>query len=365
MAFDPNYRWPYSIQINFGFQQQFGKALPSAPTMLVRSIARRRSTTTSTVRSSTSPQPAPAVQAARTRPRLAAMPTPAPPSITAGHSTRMFGAVGGEPASTATSYIIRSNQNSNYNGLQVTLEQRLTHHISAKRLLHLEQDAAEQHARRHRCGRTASSWTSTIPQLEYRQRSDQDRRHMMTMSFVWKPDYFDHSNRFVRTALNGWTVTRHLDGQQRSAIYRDHRQRQLLLAVRQQASQHRARQDSAHASTTAIRALRDGAVVRHVGLLPSRARCRLPGHRSSGSARQRRVPRSLTILDTGTSTLRSSATSTSTNSSLPASRRGLQRLQPRQPRRAHRLRSTAPPSARSPAAAAAQRIIQVGGRILF
>ena len=30
---------------------------------------------------------------------------------------------------------------------------------------------------------------------------------MMSMSFVWKPDYFDHFNRFVRTALNGWTVT--------------------------------------------------------------------------------------------------------------------------------------------------------------
>ena len=30
---------------------------------------------------------------------------------------------------------------------------------------------------------------------------------MMTMSFVWRPDYFDRYNRFVRTALNGWTVT--------------------------------------------------------------------------------------------------------------------------------------------------------------
>jgi hypothetical protein len=30
---------------------------------------------------------------------------------------------------------------------------------------------------------------------------------MMTMSFVWKPDYFDGYNRVVRTALNGWTVT--------------------------------------------------------------------------------------------------------------------------------------------------------------
>jgi hypothetical protein len=48
---------------------------------------------------------------------------------------------------------------------------------------------------------------ANYPQLEYRQRSDQDRRHMMTMSFVWKPDYFDGYNRFVRTAFNGWTVT--------------------------------------------------------------------------------------------------------------------------------------------------------------
>jgi hypothetical protein len=30
---------------------------------------------------------------------------------------------------------------------------------------------------------------------------------MMTMSFVCKPDYFDHYNRFVRTTLNGWTVS--------------------------------------------------------------------------------------------------------------------------------------------------------------
>ena len=30
---------------------------------------------------------------------------------------------------------------------------------------------------------------------------------MMTMNFVWKPDYFDAYNRFVKTALNGWTIT--------------------------------------------------------------------------------------------------------------------------------------------------------------
>ena len=39
------------------------------------------------------------------------------------------------------------------------------------------------------------------------QRASEDRRHMMTLSFVWKPDYFDRYNTFVRTAFNGWTVT--------------------------------------------------------------------------------------------------------------------------------------------------------------
>ena len=30
---------------------------------------------------------------------------------------------------------------------------------------------------------------------------------MMTMSFVWKPDYFDSYNRIVKTALNGWSIS--------------------------------------------------------------------------------------------------------------------------------------------------------------
>lgn len=30
---------------------------------------------------------------------------------------------------------------------------------------------------------------------------------MVTASFVWNPDYFTAYNRFVRTALNGWTIT--------------------------------------------------------------------------------------------------------------------------------------------------------------
>jgi hypothetical protein len=43
--------------------------------------------------------------------------------------------------------------------------------------------------------------------LEKRQRSDQDRRHMVSASVVWRPDYFSSFIRPVRMALNGWTIS--------------------------------------------------------------------------------------------------------------------------------------------------------------
>jgi hypothetical protein len=103
-------------------------------------------------------------------------------------------------------FIIRSNQNSNYNGLQVSIEQRITHHISA-RGYYTWSKTLQSNNLDSTGGLNGTFVDSNYPQLEYRQRSDQDRRHMMTMSFVWKPDYFDHYNRLVRTAFNGWTVT--------------------------------------------------------------------------------------------------------------------------------------------------------------
>ena len=96
-------------------------------------------------------------------------------------------------------FIIRSNQNSNYNGLQVTVEQRLTHHVSAKGYYSWSK-TLQSNTLDSTGGLNGIFVDANYPQLEYRQRSDQDRRHMMTMSFVWHPDYFDHFNRFVRTA---------------------------------------------------------------------------------------------------------------------------------------------------------------------
>jgi hypothetical protein len=103
-------------------------------------------------------------------------------------------------------FIIRSNQNSNYNGLQVTVEQRLTHHVSAKGYYSWSK-TLQSNTLDSTGGLNGTFVDANYPQLEYRQRSDQDRRNMMTMSFIWTPDYFDNFNRFVKLALNGWTVS--------------------------------------------------------------------------------------------------------------------------------------------------------------
>jgi hypothetical protein len=102
-------------------------------------------------------------------------------------------------------WVIRSNQNSNYNGLQLTVEQRLTHHVSAKGY-YTWSKTLQSNTLDSTSGLNGTFVDADYPWLEYRQRSDQDRRNMMTMSFVWTPNYFDKYNHIVRLALNGWSV---------------------------------------------------------------------------------------------------------------------------------------------------------------
>jgi len=205
VAFDPNYRWPYSVQLNFGFQQQLGKGFAFSA-YYVGSLNRK----TPLYNDINGPQFN--ITAAGTSGASCTDTTKAcgyaNSSATVNNRrplNQQFGASAAVPLYSNV-WIIRSNQNSNYNGLQVTLEQRLTHHVSAKGYYSWSK-TLQSNTLDSTGGLNGTFVDNNFPQLEYRQRSDQDRRHMMTMSFVWRPDYFDHYNRFVRTSLNGWTVT--------------------------------------------------------------------------------------------------------------------------------------------------------------
>jgi len=206
VAFDPHYRWPYSIQLNFGFQQQFGKGL-ALSVNYVGSL-NRKSPIYNDINAPQFNISAAGTSGASCPGDLTKACGYANNSNTVNNRRPLnsqFGASAAVPLYSNV-WIIRSNQNSNYNGLQVTLEQRITHHVSARGYYSWSK-TLQTNALDSTGGLNGVFVDANYPQLEYGQRSDQDRRHMMTMSFVWKPDYFDHYNRIVRTALNGWTVT--------------------------------------------------------------------------------------------------------------------------------------------------------------
>jgi hypothetical protein len=103
---------------------------------------------------------------------------------------------------------IRSSESANYHSLQVTIQKRLTKGFSAqgyyvwsKSLQSLDLDTN---------GNTGNS-AATEPEDNNnhwldRQRSDYDQRHVVAGSIVWKPHYnFDH--RALRLVVNDWTIT--------------------------------------------------------------------------------------------------------------------------------------------------------------
>jgi outer membrane receptor protein involved in Fe transport len=215
VAFDPNYRWPYSIQLNFGFQQQFGNNL-SVGVSYVGSLNRKTPLYNDINGPSFNVNPTTGLSgpACFTDPAHTIPDTNKACGYANSSSTvnnrRPLNSAPYNASATAPIYsnvwIIRSNQNSNYNGLQVTVEQRLTHHLSAKGYYSWSH-TLQSNTLDATSGLNGTFMDSNYPQLEYRQRSDQDRRQMMTMSFLWKTDYFTHFNRYVRTSLNGWAIS--------------------------------------------------------------------------------------------------------------------------------------------------------------
>jgi hypothetical protein len=205
VAFDPNYRWPYSIQLNFGWSQQLTKGL-AVEVNYVGALNRK----TPLYNDINGPQFN--VTAAGTSGASCTDTTKACGYANSNATVNnrrplnsMFGLSAAQPTYSNV-WIIRSNQNSNYNGLQATITQRITHRVSARGYYSWSK-TLQSNTLDSTGGLNGTFVDNNFAQLEYRQRSDQDRRHMMTMSFDWKPDYFDNANRFVRLALNGWTVT--------------------------------------------------------------------------------------------------------------------------------------------------------------
>jgi outer membrane receptor protein involved in Fe transport len=185
-VFDPNYKWPYNYQINFGVSQQLAKDL-ALSISYVGSLERKMPTEID-LNYPTFNTANPAANTAATTNARRPIQTVIP-----GSTNQAFAAL----------YQITSNQTSNYNGLQMTVEKRLSHNFSinayftwSKALESVEQDGTTL---------TGNFEDYSNPKYDH-SRTDYDIREQSVISAVWKPDYFSSQHRIARLALNGWTI---------------------------------------------------------------------------------------------------------------------------------------------------------------
>ena len=193
-------RWPYNVQTNFGVQQQltndlaltinyvgvFARKLPlyideNAP---IYNTADPAANTTGNVN--------------------CRRPYNALPKATA--TTCANPAPGSKYMSNG--YVIQDGQNANYNGLQVSVEKRLSHQLSLNGFYVWSKGFAS--ASLQTTGNIGNS-AATEPEdyhalyLE-RQREDNDMRNQAVIYGVWKPNYFENSNGVLRAILDGWSL---------------------------------------------------------------------------------------------------------------------------------------------------------------
>ncbi|GGA59307.1 hypothetical protein GCM10011507_08380 [Edaphobacter acidisoli] len=203
-SFDPHFNWPVTYQINAGFQQELGNGL-ALTVNYVGSLNRKLP-----IYHDLNPPQFNITASGTSGPSCTDLTKACAYANTSGtvNNRRPLNSEFGLSAATPTYsnvYNLQSTQNSNYNGLQVVVEKRLSHNFSARGHYIWSKTLASNALDG---SNLASNFVDpNYPQLEAHQRSDQDRRNMVSIVFVWNPDYFSAYNRFVRTALNGWTIS--------------------------------------------------------------------------------------------------------------------------------------------------------------
>jgi hypothetical protein len=98
--------------------------------------------------------------------------------------------------------ILRSNQTSAYNALQIQATKRMSHNLSFKGFYLFAKNWES-------VGMESSSGSIVNPNMLFleRGRADNDMRNTMVASFVWMLDYYHRPHSFVATAVNGWQIS--------------------------------------------------------------------------------------------------------------------------------------------------------------
>jgi outer membrane receptor protein involved in Fe transport len=105
-------------------------------------------------------------------------------------------------------YVIESGQSANYHGLQVSVTKRLSRGLSLHGFYIWSKSLASANMQTTgNIGNSAATQPEDYHDLSLdRQRESNDMRNQAVISGVWKPNYFEASNRIARHVLDGWSI---------------------------------------------------------------------------------------------------------------------------------------------------------------
>jgi len=172
----PNFRWPYTYQLNLSLQRQITRTL-AVTAAYVGSLSRR-------------------------------LPFAEDLNYPYYASNATTGNVNNrrpiEPGTLSNIYSVQSVMNAAYNGLQITVEKRVAHHFSAKGFYTFAKDLEDVELDNNTVNGSAEDYHNLS--LD-RGRSDNDRRQAMTGSVIWNLDYFGKAGPVLRGVINGWELS--------------------------------------------------------------------------------------------------------------------------------------------------------------
>jgi hypothetical protein len=190
VVFPETYKWPYNYQFNLGVQHQLTNSL-ALGVSYVGSLARKLPIEID--------HNYPIYNAAAPATNVTSVTSSSPPGSVATNNRRPI-----LPGQISTLLFVESGQTSNYHSLQLTVDKRLSQHISFKGYYIWSKTLASIAMDNNSLANPFEDYNN--PYLD-KQRSDFDQRHTSVASIVWQPDYFSGRNRVVRGLANGWTIT--------------------------------------------------------------------------------------------------------------------------------------------------------------
>ena len=171
------FKWPYSIQSNVSVQRQVTKDI-TVGAAFVGTSARN-------------------LPFARdiNYPVLNATATSAGANILARRPNPLFGAV----------LQLDSDQTASYHGLQITSAMRMSHHLSFNAFYTFSHTRTSVQLQNSTTQGLAQNYSNLAADAG---RADTDQRHVFSMSFNYRPDYFSkNSNAILRHIFNGWSIS--------------------------------------------------------------------------------------------------------------------------------------------------------------